>query len=325
MKRKTCRQDNKNAFTLVELLVVIAIIGVLVALLLPAVQAAREAARRADCQNRLRQAALACHNHLDARRHLPSASLAGKIGAYYLDVPAISWIAQVLPYMEDEKVRDLVDENNRWQDPENDKAESTPLPQFHCPSTGTLLGCFEDQPLGGTLLIEGSKLRAHYIGIMGAKGTCTPATTFPESTYSMIRCDSSYPATAGGVASNGLIFMHSKVRARDITDGTSKTMLLGELSWLEAGGTRTWIVGLSHNESSHMYNSKNIAYPMRTYSSASPNVTNDTSLGSNHPGGAFVAMGDGSVHFVSEEISIKVLCTLASRSSGEPSNQPLFQ
>jgi prepilin-type N-terminal cleavage/methylation domain-containing protein len=312
-------------FTLVELLVVIAIIGVLVALLLPAVQAAREAARRADCQNRLRQAALACQNHLDARRHFPSASLDGKIGAHWRDIPAISWIAQVLPYMEDEKVRDLVDENHRWQDPENDKAESTPLPQFHCPSTGTLLGCYEDQPAGGTLLIEGSKLRAHYVGIMGAKGSCVAASTFPESTYTMIRCDANFPQTAGGVASNGLMFAHSKVRSREVTDGTSKTMMIGELSWLEAGGTRTWLVGLSNAGSNHMYNSKNIAYPMRTYSSNSPNVTNDTSLGSNHPGGAFVAMGDGSVHFVNEEISVKVLSIFASRSSGDSSNQPLFQ
>ena len=288
------KRRSLHGFTLVELLVVIAIIGVLVALLLPAVQAAREAARRADCQNRLRQAALACQNHLDARRHFPSASLDGKIGAYYLDVPAISWIAQVLPYMEDEKVLDLVDENNRWQDPENDLAESTPLPQFQCPSTGTAMKTVVDHPSPAT--VEGSPLRAHYVAIMGAKHSCPlSATTWPESTYTMEACEPEWfpnpSGRSGGLASNGLMYRHSKVGAKKVTDGMSKTMLIGELSWIQSGHIRTWIVGLSHNESSYIYNAENIAWPMRTayvdtVATEALYKLNDTSLGSEHPGGA---------------------------------------
>jgi prepilin-type N-terminal cleavage/methylation domain-containing protein/prepilin-type processing-associated H-X9-DG protein len=312
-------------FTLVELLVVIAIIGVLVALLLPAVQAAREAARRADCQNRLRQGALACQNHLDAVRHFPLASSLGKPGVHYDYVPALSWIAQVLPYMEDDKVRNLVDENVRWQHPNNNEAESTPLPQFQCPTTGLAMKTAVDHPTPGT--VEGSPLRAHYVAIMGAKHSCPlSATTQPESTYTMTACEPTWfpnpSGRSGGLAANGIMTPHIKVGTKKITDGTSKTMVVGELSWIKSGQTRTWIVGLSHNGSSYIYNAENIVWPMHTayvdtVATEALYKLNDTSLGSEHPGGTHVAMADGSVHFLNEEIQLNILQGMASRASAE--------
>src|SRR4051812_35601500 len=106
----------RRAFTLVELLVVIAIIGVLVALLLPAVQAAREAARRTDCQNRLRQIGLACQGYHDAKGRFPSASAMG--GPSFGTM--LSYVAQILPYVELQNLQNLVNQNAHWNDSRND-------------------------------------------------------------------------------------------------------------------------------------------------------------------------------------------------------------
>jgi prepilin-type N-terminal cleavage/methylation domain-containing protein len=153
----------KNGFTLVELLVVIAIIGVLVALLLPAVQAAREAARRTDCRNRLRQIALACLNYHDAQGHFPSASaiFPGKASAGDPRMGTmLSYVAQVLPYVELQSLHSLVDQRRHWDDPQNDKARKTPLPAFHCPSQEELELAYT-APIGSGGTEELSNLRVH--------------------------------------------------------------------------------------------------------------------------------------------------------------------
>jgi len=108
----------KSGFTLVELLVVIAIIGILVALLLPAVQAAREAARRTQCQNRVKQLSLACLNYHDTTKHFPSATDILPQGsasptAYW------SYIVQILPFMEETSLHDRIQLNTFWNDEPN--------------------------------------------------------------------------------------------------------------------------------------------------------------------------------------------------------------
>src|SRR5262245_61987884 len=134
----------RGAFTLVELLVVIAIIGVLVALLLPAVQAAREAARRTKCTNNLKQLALACHNHHDVFGTLPrngsalalTQSHGNGTGCCGAGGPRWSWIARTLPYVEQKNLFELanIPTNNLNQNTQTLTAIPTDLPVLTCPS-----------------------------------------------------------------------------------------------------------------------------------------------------------------------------------------------
>src|SRR6476620_6054874 len=117
----------RTGFTLVELLVVIAIIGILVAFLLPAVQAAREASRRSQCQNNLKQIGLAVQNHHDARRAFP-------MGRNGIDQKAVSWAFFSLPYLEETAIYNSWDPNFRVDDDRNSSAMRTPIESYACPS-----------------------------------------------------------------------------------------------------------------------------------------------------------------------------------------------
>ncbi len=331
------RRDLRRAFTLVELLVVIAIIGILVALLLPAVQAAREAARRSQCLNQLRQLGLACHNYHDARGKLPSAGDRVILGSEH-QATGLSYLGQLLDYVEDRNLHDLVDESAHWNDPVNDRAEATVVPLFICPSTGPTLSVFTQSPGNVTEFIEESGLRAHYVGIMGAKAECPlkAGRPYPESGYTVRTCGTGGAGDAsGGLADNGTIIYDDSVKFKDITDGTSKTMMIAEQSW-DCGPSRTWIVGtLDTNTETHgfLYNSKNVMWPMKVayretpYQASlgivAPYDRNDTSIGSNHPGGANVAMADGSVRFLSESTEERELKALATRGNEDFNNPEL--
>lgn len=327
---------SSSAFTLVELLVVIAIIGILVALLLPAVQAAREAARRTDCKNRLRQLGLACINHHDTNGALPSSAN---------DVQ-LSWIAQILPFVEEQNLQDSIDQTKTWSAAENTLAAGTPLAFTQCPSVGTEISVFVSAPGVATADVQvATPLRAHFVGIMGAKGhrgtyngkdtslVCR-AGVFdkpPLTEYTIANvadCNNDKSDGNGAYANNGVIYPLSKISYRKITDGSSNTMMLGEVAWLDAGPTRVWIVGASDGSNRFVYNSKNVAHPMRVANrgagtgAAADLATgfwnSDTSLGSEHKGGANVCFADGSVHFINEEVDLKeVLLALASRQAGE--------
>jgi prepilin-type N-terminal cleavage/methylation domain-containing protein/prepilin-type processing-associated H-X9-DG protein len=309
---------SRRGFTLVELLVVIAIIGILVALLLPAIQAAREAARRATCVNQMKQIGLACQMFHDAKEQLPRASSG---------VTALSYLGQILPYMEDQALRDLVDDTKLWDKVENDAAEATPVPLFQCPSVATELDAYAGG-IGNSLeYVDFSPLRAHYMGIMGAKIRCPlPANAaYPMSGYTMGVCPAA--ANPGGWADNGVILVNRKINFKRITDGTSKTMLVGEQSW-DCGPQRTWLIGTLGNPETDVggwiYNSKNIMHPMHTAVREAPGGAfsgygnSDTSLGSQHPGGAHILLVDGSVQFLQEEVDLTtVFRAYATRANGE--------
>lgn len=320
----------RNGFTLVELLVVIAIIGVLVALLLPAIQAAREAARRTSCVNQVRQIGIACQNFHDSKQRFPNAATEVVPGAATPQT-GLSYLGQILSYMENQSLRNLVNDTLPWYDPANDVAESTPVPLFQCPSTGSELPAYVGQP-GSTFYVERSPLRAHYVGIMGAKAACplSPRALYPENGYTITACPGN--PRAGGLATNGIIIFDGKIRFKDIADGSTHTMMVGEQSW-DAGPTRTWIVGALGDGTATdgwLYNSKNVMHPMRTaFREAdgepySGYANNDTSLGSFHPGGAHVLMADGSAQFLTEDVDLEnVLRPLATRANDENFELPV--
>ncbi|HET6882441.1 MAG TPA: DUF1559 domain-containing protein, partial [Pirellulales bacterium] len=131
-------KSNRKGFTLVELLVVIAIIGILIALLLPAVQAARESARRTQCNNNLKQFGVALHNYHDAFHRLPASDSGVWNASGSLTNTDISDHARLLPYMEQANVYQFVNFNVKWNDPLNVVAAATRVGTFMCPSDSAL-------------------------------------------------------------------------------------------------------------------------------------------------------------------------------------------
>jgi prepilin-type N-terminal cleavage/methylation domain-containing protein len=356
------KPGKRGAFTLVELLVVIAIIGILVALLLPAIQAAREAARKKDCLNRIRQLVLAAHNYEGAHKKLPPHGDVTYDGTNWRG--ALSVHARLMPYMDEQNVANLVNQDYHWRDPQNARAFNTPLPFLRCPSgKPTELTYRNERDNPGTAQENG--LRSHYVGILGARpgpnrngnaDSGCPAVTggrgggtfsFPESTYTQWACAprSSTDGGSGGIAINGVIFPLSELTFAKITDGTSKTMMFGEMSW-DVGPQEPWIVGsTSKNQTGDfgsrgvIYNAKNVRWPLNakryleedgtSIGNVEDNTENsryapltETSLGSNHPGGCHVGMSDGSAGFIQEDIEIGVLRRMASRASEDIYESP---
>jgi type II secretory pathway pseudopilin PulG len=354
---------------LVELLVVIAIIGILVALLLPAIQAAREAARRTDCVNRIRQLVLAAHSYESANRKLPPHG-----DCYFrkddngADVMAgaLSAVARMLPYMEEQGLLTLVNQDRHWRDASNAKALATPLPFLRCPSGNDR----ELTEVGYNVnTAEGNNLRSHYVGILGARpgpnkdpgqladgcpaggGRGGGTFSYPESTYLQRFCSkASSMSGSGGPAINGVIFPRSNMGFAAITDGTSKTMMFGEMSW-DCGVHQSWLIGSTswgsdpiENSYGVLQNAKNIRYGIGVKKWSKPEVfpiepvyksaerddpkseyapLTETSLGSNHPGGTHVGMSDGSSRFLADDTDINVLRRMASRNSEDVYDESL--
>ena len=338
----------RRAFTLVELLVVIAIIGILVALLLPAIQAAREAARRTDCINRLRQMGVAAHNFHTARRHLPrhggGKQLPSAANPNPTGTTGLSSQALLLPYMEDEAVINLVDQKVHWRQ-QTLTVKNTPALFFKCPSQDPL----ELTDVLASGVYELSPLRCHYMAIYGAKPSdCAKPEDmeYPDNTYTMAERSPPAPPPAtnshcdyvvsttndGGMAKNGVLYYESNTPFSKITDGTSHTMMYGEQSW-DAGINMTWLAADDNGDPYiWVFNGKNIAHPINSLAFAQswaehnagldPVPIHDASLGSKHPGGCHVLMSDGSANFVSENVELAVLKSMASRASEEVFESP---
>ncbi|TWT97542.1 putative major pilin subunit [Botrimarina colliarenosi] len=318
---------SRTGFTLVELLVVIAIIGILVALLLPAVQAAREAARRTQCLSQIRQVGFACQLFADTKGHFPSAA----------DEFGYSHLAQILPYHEELALSGLLDFDPDlsgavkapW-DNANDAniraAYLTPIPAFKCPSNP------ESEPTNmgtsGAQDIQETALRGHYGAVLGCKHVngCSGSSANDE----ICPVDPVLGCSTGGSATGGIIYIKSETSYRNITDGTSKTFLVGELAG-DLGHARTWMAGVADptDGSGWIYSGKNVDWPInyatRDRAKAEPALRireNDLSFNSFHPGGCHFAFADGSGRFVSESVDKDVYKATASRGAGETVASP---
>lgn len=313
-----CSKQNRNpkrGFTLVELLVVIAIIGVLVALLLPAVQAAREAARRMSCSNNLKNVILAAHNYHDSFGHFcASAERTGNSDA------GVGMHISLLPYLEQNNLEDTVDSaldstTNRTLAEANLSGVlyRTDLSVYWCPSRTR-----EDKE---DWTGEGIGM-ATYFGVMGAKRNC--------SFYDL------EDAHCGDIYNDGVFYPYETVNMKDITDGTSRTLAIGERTYsLRGFFTGAFYSGTEpYNNVTKVcsYAAKNMRFGITTPEESGYYVQaenpephwrlivpfNDLHWGSEHPGGAHFAYADGSVHFLNDDTELEIMRSLASRNGGEP-------
>ena len=290
----------RKAFTLVELLVVIAIIGVLVGLLLPAVQQAREAARRSACTNNLKQIGLAIHTYTDARRSLPLGS--NLPTTYEGNAYGHSFVVFILPFLEEQSLYDGFDITKRYDvSPNKENSLKGSVQALLCPSSQVREGAATDL---GT-----PAPTCHYVGIMGPN----------DSTNVYARDTAADFSQYGRVAIQGALLRDHPVALKDITDGLSKTLLIGELSWNDANSFRTWNKGCSHGNFV-CSGTKNIRHGFHSYRydfSGGNRAFNDVSLGSEHPGGTMVLFCDGSVRQFANTTPTDLLYKLASRNHGE--------
>jgi prepilin-type N-terminal cleavage/methylation domain-containing protein len=279
--------SRSRGFTLVELLVVIAIIGVLVALLLPAVQAAREAARRSSCQNNLKQIALACHNYHDTTGKLPPASTATNLAGS-------SGFAAILPFLEQSNLYSLYDFSQGNSSPVNLAAVSQKVPTYLCPSAVfmrqvPIAGCDANNRAPGTYAFSTGSLDPWGANNGAIATAATPQTNFAS-----------------------------------ILDGTSNTFMLGESTWsfkdyLFTSGP---CAGQIRGGFTYWASPYPLATAFTTRGPFNPKLlqgdsTRLSNFRSNHPGIVNMANVDGSVRVVSETIDHLILDAMATRDAGD--------
>jgi prepilin-type N-terminal cleavage/methylation domain-containing protein len=304
MDARPCR--NRHGFTLVELLVVIAIIGVLISLVLPAVQSAREAARRLACQNNLHQIGVALHNYHSAYRQLPSGWVDNRT---HLHEPGWGWAAAILPQMGQSASYELIDFDLPIDSEKHERARFATVAAYTCPSD-TLEPVFwiaeghdheEDAPSGmeadeddhepGENVDFGldslfQVAKSNYVGVYGTKD-------IHEDVYD----------------GDGLFYGNSRHRFRDILDGMSQTLMVGERSGRLGGSV--WH-GLVHDANEH-------ASRILGAADHAPNdeVGHFEDFSSYHYDGAHYILSDGAVRMLTKSIDMKVYHALTTRANKE--------
>jgi prepilin-type N-terminal cleavage/methylation domain-containing protein/prepilin-type processing-associated H-X9-DG protein len=311
--------QRSRAFTLVELLVVIAIIGVLVALLLPAVQAAREAARRMKCQNNLKQIAIGLHNYEDSFGRLPYGA-----NAPCCNPPGDNWCIMLFPFIELKPLYDAMDHNGflNSKTPANvAAAQNHKLPVFICPSDGAASKPIMDRgPQTGNNVTIGRGHALWYPVSMGPThmDTCPfcPAGTTPSETNWCCQgwsFGSSANAALGIPAGTfaGMFGRHpTSIRLAEVTDGLSNTFMIGETLPTHCVWQSVFVPNFPMSGQ---------MIPMSTMEAAATNVNPGRVCGykSHHPNGASMAMGDGSVRFVPRTVDYRAWCDIGTRAGGE--------
>jgi prepilin-type N-terminal cleavage/methylation domain-containing protein len=315
-------QRRVRGFTLVELLVVIAIIGILVALLLPAIQAAREASRRSQCSNHAKQFGLALHNYHDTIKTFPPGAV-----FYGGNNDRGSIHVRVLPYMEQQTLYEEFDFNvstdgqrTAAQADGNTLLRSVTVPTFLCPSDNAYrkLGTVPDQ-----VQVSNYYPSAGPSADISNNGGCSCSEHPLWASYSSPGTNVDNPA--GPFSRRGWNFV---CRMSDVTDGLSSTIFIGEVMADCSGHVR---VGWSHSNKWGGFTQIPI-----NYNSCAPDLASaggngckalcnwNTEVGfkSRHPGGAHFVFGDGSVHFLADSIDHWTYQRLGDRRDGIPATIP---
>lgn len=296
----------RHGFTLVELLVVMAVIGLLVALLLPAVQMAREAARRTACQNNLRQLGVALQNYHDQIRVLP----------FGWNTHGTGWSAMILPQLELQPLYDtlLFSDTASWANGPNEVAAGTLLSVFRCPSMAQPEHV-DDANIRG-------RVPTSYRGCGSSDVLSDDASTRPAGFRSFEEAEH-----------NGLFYGCSRVALRDIVDGTSTTIMVGEsytdIKFMQDNNAMDyWYLGSPQIDSCRCDGS-NAGTEFSEFVGSTAGRLNarliattsgyekEIAFGSYHPGGAQFCFADGSVRFLGDSVDHKVYRALGSRNGGE--------
>jgi prepilin-type N-terminal cleavage/methylation domain-containing protein len=341
---RSIRKSPRRAFTLVELLVVIAIIGILVALLLPAIQAAREAAHRSQCLNNCKQIGLAIHNFHDSQKELPPSRSEDEY---------LTWAAVILPYMEETTLGNLMDTTKKFAN-QPVAFRETSVATFLCPTRfrDNPLSVPKGQPVPDIPPIAGATLPNGAGSPVGARGDyiCVTTTWRDRSGGKISGSSRSYEEFYNGAIIRPLSLGGGKYKSRTsftkITDGLSKTFLVGENSYfvsarvsmydgndmpggalgtgdfdkyvatlfgrggstgINAVPTRSNIVGGDVATSAVMYLTEDPAVAGRDY----------VWFGSEHPGVLNFTMGDGSSRSVSKDVDKEILDKFVTRNGEE--------
>ena len=330
-----------RGFTLVELLVVIAIIGILIGMLLPAVQQVREAARRIECANKMRQLALACHNYHSAHDHFPpgistdtdldystTGSLRTSVDAAFRGPP---WSVLILPFIEQNNAFDNLDLQQQFSRPNRAGLATSeanyipgriPLDTFQCPSIdGELAGPTTN---GDMAFPEGAAPSAgapdgalgshsHYLGVTGGGEL---------GVHDQVQHTGRSSRVFYG---NGIFGVGSRTRVTNVTDGSSNTFLIGESnlqSW-----DMTWSSSFKSGRLAVPYTVAGCNIPTNTFDR---DIIQDPALnpgqhtynyvsrsfGGNHPGGTNFCNGDGSTHFINDNVDLNNYYNLGIRNDG---------
>ena len=299
---------SRRAFTLVELLVVIAIIGTLVGLLLPAVQSAREAARRTQCTNNLKQTGLALQNYHEARRQLPEGWLCNPDSAdphHAEEGVGWGWASRILPYVEENALSKSIVITGSIS-AVSPTVKETVIQSFLCPSDasagkptfnpGSATNSdndheHPDQVPGGT-----TYARTNYVGMFGSNEWHDEDDEENSKPY----------------AGDGMFFANSRMPFRHVTDGLSKTIMVGERDSRIGGSLWIGMVESTVAEPigrvvAHGHHAPN----------GNPAEQHFGDISSRHQGGANVVFADGHCDFISESVDIAVFQKLCTRKGGE--------
>jgi prepilin-type N-terminal cleavage/methylation domain-containing protein/prepilin-type processing-associated H-X9-DG protein len=298
----TRRKRYERGFTLVELLVVIAIIGILVSLLLPAVQQAREAARRTQCNNNLKQIVLGMHNFENTHRHLPFGDRLNDA-----NVNKVGPGVQILPFVEQQNVHDKYDWNINWYDSGNSAVVQNQLSVYVCPSTPNSARLFSGVEAG----VPFTAAATDYIPPSGVGNN---EKTYVQTNYSLMFSDDKAILTKKVKTANYF---------RDVTDGLSNSVMYMEC----AAKPDIWINGKKATGSNIKtgWASHATGFDPKLYvqggctgiGSCAINCCNDQGIYAFHPGGTNAGFGDGSVRFLSATISLPTFMAVLTRANGE--------
>jgi prepilin-type N-terminal cleavage/methylation domain-containing protein len=356
----------RSAFTLIELLVVIAIIAILIALLVPAVQKVREAAARTQCQNNLKQIGVACHSYHDAAKRFPAGNLSPATtsgqGCFSgtsatTPHPGAPWSVAILPYLEQVGIMQTVDVNGTFPSGYGDATAAPPpsnlnpavhspitssplyqrIPIYQCPAIAPGMMGWVAVATVGAPMPGVDRTTMNYFACMGG-GLDEPANANRQPSANAQNC------TCGTVGApfpsakflihwtNGFMYVNSKRRLVDATDGTSTSILVGETIYQNMQINRGW--GSSHRTKHgsnngpgnitgtyRAINSGEALYKAFSDQTSDQNIHNhlmNTCYGSMHLGGALFCLGDGSVRFLSENINLSIYRTLGAINDAVP-------